>query len=77
MLRDLTLMEVYLVIDALDEYETGLPQLLNLISQTTSVPSTRAKWIISSRNRTDIEGHLTLSGAGVRLSLKVNSLLVS
>ena len=77
MLRDSRLTEAYLIVDALDECETGLPQLLDLITQTAQAPSTRVKWILSSRDRPDIEQQLTLVDAGVRLSLEVNAELVS
>jgi hypothetical protein len=45
---------IYLAIDALDECETGLPQLLNLITQTAD-DFNHIKWVVSSRNRSDIE----------------------
>ncbi|KAJ0103744.1 NACHT-domain-containing protein [Diaporthe amygdali] len=47
MLHDPKLQGVYLVVDALDECEEGLPQLLELIIETSqSVP---VKWLVSSR----------------------------
>ncbi|KAL2802340.1 nucleoside phosphorylase domain-containing protein [Aspergillus granulosus] len=45
----------YLVVDALDECEEGLPDLLKLIMKTTTIPSVRVKWLVSSRNKDDIE----------------------
>ncbi len=43
MLSDPRLTDAYLVVDALDECETGLTLLLDLITKTASVPSTRIK----------------------------------
>ena len=60
MLQDPRLTAAYLVVDALDECEVGLPQLLNLITQTVSAQSTCVKWIVSSRNRFDIEHWLAV-----------------
>jgi hypothetical protein len=77
MLQDPKLTTEYLIIDALDECETGLPQLLNLITQTASAPSTHIKWIVSSRYRPDIERLLNLDNSYVRLSLELNAKLVS
>src|SRR5882762_5390861 len=55
MVQDPKLTAAYLVVDALDECEEGLPQLLDLITWTVSAQSSCIKWIISSRNRYDIE----------------------
>jgi len=77
MLHDSTLPAAYLIIDALDECETGLPQLLELINQTVSVPYTRVKWIISSRNIPEIEQRLPLDDSGLKLSLELNAEHVS
>jgi hypothetical protein len=55
MLRDSTLTATDLVIDTLNECETGLQQLLKLINQTVSAPHTRVKWIVPSRNKLEIE----------------------
>jgi hypothetical protein len=77
MLRDSTLPAAYLIIDALDECETGLPQLLELINQTVSAPYTRVKWIISSRNISEIEQRLPLDDSGLKLSLELNAEHVS
>lgn len=61
---------VYLIVDALDECEIGLPQLLDLIDQTSSL-SKRIKWIVSSRNRPDIERKLRVDVSRLRLSLEL------
>ena len=55
MIQDPKLTAAYLVIDALDECEVGLPDLLGLITRTVPVQSSCIKWIVSSRNRDDIE----------------------
>jgi Cdc6-like AAA superfamily ATPase len=52
MLRDPTLVRAYIIIDALDECETGLQQLLNLVVENTS--TSRVKWIVSSRTGTTL-----------------------
>lgn len=80
MLADLALKTTYLIIDALDECETDLLKLLKLI--TLSVPaSPRIKWIVSSRNRDDIEQWLerikprtTLSLDAIKFITKVHNL---
>jgi hypothetical protein len=75
-LQDPSLNSTYLIIDALDECETGLPQLLGLIVQIAST-SSHVKWIVSSRNKSDIEARLSLNDTQMRLSLKLNTEHVS
>ena len=70
-IRDPSLRNTYLIIDALDECETDLPQLLKFIADNSSA-SPRVKWIISSRNRPDIEQQLKLDESGVALSLELS-----
>jgi hypothetical protein len=65
-----------LIVDALDECETDLPQLLNLVIRTASI-SPRIKWIVSSRNKPDIEARLRLDDMQTRLSLELNEEHVS
>jgi hypothetical protein len=69
-LQDPSLDSTYLIIDALDECVADLPKLLDFIVQTSSV-SPRIKWIVSSRNRTDIERGLRLDESRTRLSLEL------
>jgi hypothetical protein len=58
MLKDTRLKRVFLIVDALDEcIEQGLIQLLDLIS-TTVATTQKVKWLVSSRNRSDIESCL-------------------
>ncbi|RYP84320.1 hypothetical protein DL770_005224 [Monosporascus sp. CRB-9-2] len=56
MLNDPILGGVILVVDALDECEAGRPQLLEFIIRLSA--SSRARWIVSSRNWPDIEEKL-------------------
>ncbi|PVH90374.1 HET-domain-containing protein, partial [Periconia macrospinosa] len=75
-LRDLSLKDTYLMVDALDECATGLPKLLDFIVQTSCV-SARVKWIVSSRNWPDIEERIERAGQKVKLSLELNATSVS
>jgi hypothetical protein len=72
MLRDPDARGIYMMVDALDECETGLPRLLDFIVKTTSVSNT-VKWIVSSRARLDIEQALKLDDSKIRLSLELNA----
>ncbi|KAG5805227.1 hypothetical protein H9Q74_009701 [Fusarium xylarioides] len=71
-LQDPALGKVYLVIDALDECVTDLPQLLDLIVQKSSV-SPHIKWLVSSRNSPLIEESLKTVSQNVPLSLELNA----
>jgi hypothetical protein len=71
-LRDPNLRMTSLVIDALDECVTDLPQLLDLIAQKSS-GSSRVKWIVSSRNWPEIEQQLEPASQKARLSLELNA----
>src|ERR1700722_4535719 len=73
MVQDPKLTAAYLVVDALDECEDGLPQLLDLITWTVSAQSSCIKWIVSSRNRYDIEQGLGIDDSHTRLSLELNA----
>src|SRR5467141_3786172 len=73
MVQDPKLTAAYLVVDALDECEDGLPQLLDLITWIVSAQSSCIKWIVSSRNRYDIEQCLGLDDSHTRLSLELNA----
>jgi len=75
MLQDSKLKKAYLIIGALDECETGLPQLLRLVVHSAST-SPHVKWIVSSRNKPDIKARLRLNDAQ-RLSLELNAEHVS
>jgi hypothetical protein len=71
MLNDPGLTSVYLAVDALDECDEGLPQFLDLITQTIADNPHHVKWVISSRNRHDIEQRLTLDRSHTRVSLEL------
>ncbi|KAK0720779.1 NACHT domain-containing protein [Lasiosphaeris hirsuta] len=71
-LQDPSLKTTYLVIDALDECVTGLPELLGLIAPKSSV-SPHVKWIVSSRNWPQIEERLETAAEKTRLSLEMNA----
>lgn len=72
MIGDTNLSNVFLSIDAIDECESGLPQLLGLITQTAATQS-KVKWVVSSRNRDDIERHLGVCDSKLTLRLELNS----
>ncbi|KAK4166938.1 WD40-repeat-containing domain protein [Cladorrhinum sp. PSN259] len=71
-LRDPSLRGAWLVVDALDECQEELPELLDLIAETASEPNMQVKWLVSSRYRMDIEQRLKLNSARRRLSLELN-----
>ncbi|KAJ5507056.1 hypothetical protein N7527_009199 [Penicillium freii] len=74
-LKDPTLQSTYLIIDALDECATGLPSLLDLITQVSSAYP-KIKWIVSSRNWPDIEERLNTTYTAP-ISLELNEASVS
>ncbi|KAL6238457.1 hypothetical protein BDW75DRAFT_20823 [Aspergillus navahoensis] len=73
MLQNSTQAMTYLLVDALDECETGLSDLLKLIARTKSVSATQVKWIVSSRNRDDIEQEIEFGDEEAKLSLELNA----
>ncbi|KAK1991102.1 NACHT-domain-containing protein [Colletotrichum falcatum] len=72
-LADPVLKGATLVVDALDECETDRSKLLNFISTTTS----RAKWLVSSRNWPEIEEMLEKATQKVTLRLELNEESIS
>jgi hypothetical protein len=76
MLQDQELPEIYFVVDAVDECDANLPQLLHFITQSTTLHS-KLKWIVSSRNRSDIEQHLGKTKEQKSLRLELNSKEIS
>jgi hypothetical protein len=74
--QDQSLGSTYVIIDALDECVTGQLKLLDFIVQTSSM-SSRVKWIISSRNCSNIKERLERAVDKVRLSLELNAESVS
>ncbi|KAK3364018.1 hypothetical protein B0T25DRAFT_587633 [Lasiosphaeria hispida] len=76
MIQHSQLETAYLAVDALDECEDGLPDLLGLVRET-ALQENRLKWILTSRNRVDIDEKLALENPGAKLSLELNSEAVS
>jgi hypothetical protein len=74
-LQDPSLDRTYLIIDALDECVTDLDKLLQLIVEIMPT-SPRVKWVVSSRNNSDIEAQLSLHNEQ-RLSLELNAQQIS
>ncbi|KAL7620466.1 hypothetical protein AAE478_009461 [Parahypoxylon ruwenzoriense] len=70
-LQDPNLPDTTLVIDALDECETDLPRLLDLIIKVS--PRSCVKWLLSSRNRIEIEQKLLPRQSRTRLCLELKS----
>jgi hypothetical protein len=69
-LRDSSLKDTCVIIDALDECVADLKDLLELIMQESSESASRIKWIVSSRpNNAVIERTLRLDGPRMKLSL--------
>jgi hypothetical protein len=77
MVQNSTKATVFLLIDALDECETGLPELLQFITATKSTLSIQVKWVVSSRNRVDIEQALDFANGKNKLSLELNAVHIS
>ena len=69
-LRDPKLKTTYLVIDGLDECETGLPMLLDFISENSAL-GLPVKWILSSRNNPEVERRLRVDQSRERVSLEL------
>ncbi|RYP43612.1 hypothetical protein DL770_011554 [Monosporascus sp. CRB-9-2] len=67
MLQDPGLPNITLIVDALDECEIDLLLFLDLIMKVS--PRPRIKWLLSSRNRIDIEQKLQPDHSRTRLSL--------
>ncbi|KAI1088308.1 quinon protein alcohol dehydrogenase-like superfamily [Rostrohypoxylon terebratum] len=69
MLRHPKLPNIILVIDALDECEVDLQKLLDLIMETSA--EFNVKWLLSSRNKIEIEEKLRTDQSRARLSLEL------
>lgn len=75
-LQEPSLNNTYMIIDGLDECVADLPKLLDFVVQRSCV-SPRVKWVVSGRNRPDIEERLGRVGHRVMLSLELNAESVS
>jgi hypothetical protein len=71
LLKDPEVPPVYLVIDALDECDTDIHQLIERIVRTQSSPG-KVKWIMSSRNEPAFKEQLEQDGQ-LHTSLELNS----
>ncbi|GAB1319274.1 Vegetative incompatibility protein HET-E-1 [Madurella fahalii] len=72
-LQDPGLGTAYLVVDGLDECTADLPNLLDFFVHMAS-PSSRVKWLVSSRNEFDIELKLRSINHQARLSLELREI---
>ncbi|KAL1889912.1 hypothetical protein Sste5346_008639 [Sporothrix stenoceras] len=59
MLKDPHLLPAYFVVDALDECDQGLPELVKLISSSIAL-SDKVKWLVSSRPEVELENSDTV-----------------
>ena len=66
--------KVYLVVDALDECESELLQLLDIIRNSSSA---HVKWLVSSRNEPKIEERFITKHSKLEVSLELNAVSVS
>ncbi|KAH0491208.1 hypothetical protein TgHK011_002648 [Trichoderma gracile] len=71
MLKDPALESACLVLDALDECDSGRKYLLDLIVESTSIAPS-VKWVLSSRNSPDIEAQLVKCQTAVVIDLESN-----
>jgi hypothetical protein len=76
-LNDASLPMTYLLVDALDECVSGLPELLNIITDDRLSKPSRTKWLVTSRNLPDIERYLHQDPVGVKISLELSASHVS
>ncbi|EWG53259.1 hypothetical protein FVEG_11729 [Fusarium verticillioides 7600] len=74
-LEDRVSADFIIIVDALDECTEGREKLIGFISQCSV--SSKAKWIISSRNWPDIESQLDGTQSQVRLHLELNHASIS
>jgi hypothetical protein len=74
-IRDLSLNNAYLVLDALDECTEGLPDLLDFIAWTSS--ELQVRWLVSSRNWSQIEERPEQARGKMELCLELNAEFVS
>ena len=77
MLHDDSLPMTYLLVDALDECTSGLPDLLHIITDDSLARRATVKWLVTSRNLPHIERHLQPDSCGVKVSLEVSARHVS
>ncbi|KAI6789075.1 hypothetical protein KC361_g8710 [Hortaea werneckii] len=76
MLEDPLLDGAYIVVDALDECSADRDKLLGFIVAASSIRA-NIKWIVSSRNWSDVEKAFRGAGQAVKLSLELNEESIS
>jgi hypothetical protein len=72
MLNDSKLHQTYLLIDALDECNDQLKELLITITDEEFTQNSKVKWLVASRNRPDIAEQLSPDDRHVKISLEMN-----
>ncbi|KAM6486557.1 hypothetical protein HDV62DRAFT_377710 [Trichoderma sp. SZMC 28011] len=77
LVNDPLLQSPIIIIDALDECQTNLSQLLDLIAKNLSSSSSKIKWLLSSRNEQDIIDALSTTKNRRAISLELNADSVS
>jgi hypothetical protein len=65
--------KVFILIDAVDECDTGRNQLLEFITKNAADPSSKAKWLLSSGNCREIQEILNPQDNRRILNLELNS----
>ena len=75
-LKDPSLRKVYLMIDALDECDSGIIQILEWINSNRSDSPSTVKWLVTSRNEPSIKECLEINSHR-HTSLEINSSHVS
>ena len=72
-LNDSALPSTYLLIDALDECNEGLQQLLDTITDERFTMKSKVKWLVASRNLPDIAERLRPDNAQMKINLEMNA----
>ncbi|KAF3066744.1 hypothetical protein CFAM422_008944 [Trichoderma lentiforme] len=74
MLQDPAVKDLTIIVDAVDECLADLPQFLNFIQRSSTL---QVKWLISSRNETDIQDILLFHTSKQIISLELNTTYIS
>ena len=77
MLSNPRLSRTYLLVDALDECDSRLQQLLDLITSKDCKSISKVKWLVASCNKPKIEERLRPNALWLKISLKLNSIHIS
>lgn len=73
LLCDSAVPPTFICINALDECEDGRSELLRFIRKMASTPTSRARWILTSRNWPEIQQELSFEDSRTTLSLELNA----